>query len=93
MRIIGTIDHPVLKITIFKMDNRISVKFENDSYEQTYKLGMDERFSDPEAIKRWVSPDFLEAIQQIMAQMHKSRLEATSRAFPADTAAEFETII
>ena len=43
MRIIGQIEHPDLKITVFKSDNRISVKFENEGYEQIFKLGADER--------------------------------------------------
>ena len=34
MRILGYLEHPTLKITVFKMDNRISVKFENSLYEQ-----------------------------------------------------------
>ena len=38
MRILGYIDHPVVKITVFKMDNKFSVKFESIHYEQTFKF-------------------------------------------------------
>jgi len=38
MRIIGEIDHPTLKITVFKNGNRFSIKFEDGGVEQTYKF-------------------------------------------------------
>ena len=38
MRVIGNIDHPILKITAFKMDNKLSIKFESGLFEQTYKF-------------------------------------------------------
>lgn len=93
MRIIGQIDHPVLKITVFRSDNRISVKFENEGYEQTYKLGADERLSDVESIRKWADPLLLDEILERMQQMHRGKLGALLRAFPPDGSAEFEDII
>ena len=93
MRIIGEIQHPTLKITIFKMGERTSVKFENERYEQTYKLGMEERLARPEAIGAWVDATFLENVQKTFQQMHQAQMAAMGRFFP--TAAEniFEEII
>jgi hypothetical protein len=38
MRIIDTIPHPQLKISIFQMNGKYLVKFEAGSYEQTFKV-------------------------------------------------------
>lgn len=93
MRIIGHIEHPVLKITVFRSDNRISVKFENEGYEQTYKLGADERLNDLESIRKWIDFQLLEEILERMRQMHRGKLGALLRAFPPDGPPEFEEII
>ena len=94
MRIIGNIEHPHLKITVFKMDNRLSVKFENPWYEQTYKFGTDERVASLEAVQQLVDGAFIEHVLEQFRHMHRTRLEALGRAFPAREAeAEFETII
>lgn len=93
MRIIGYIDHPQLKITVFKMDNRLSVKFENSRCEQTYKFGADEQLDSLEAVRRLVDEEFLNAVQIQLQQMHQNRLKSLARNFPpADTGA-FEDII
>ena len=38
MRIIGYIEHPVMKITVFKDNGKLSAKFETGLFEQTYKF-------------------------------------------------------
>lgn len=93
MRIIGQIEHPDLKITVFKSDNRISVKFENEGYEQVFKLGTDERLNEVESIRNWADQTFLDEILTRMQQMHRSRLSALVRAFPTESTSEFEEII
>lgn len=93
MRIIGDIPHPALKITVFKMDNRISVKFENAGYEQTFKLGTDDRFATLEAIQHWVDQMLLDEVLTRMGDMHRCRLRADQRAFPAASDSEFESIL
>lgn len=93
MRIIGTIDHPTLKISVFKSDQRISVKFENALYEQTFKLGTDERLETVEAVAKWIDVPLLEAVQAGFQQMHRARMGALERAFPKGEAMRFEEII
>jgi hypothetical protein len=93
MRIIGNIEHPLLKITIFKMDNRVSVKFENTLYEQTFKLGDDERIAQPEAIRQLVDAQFIDQVQTTFRQMHQTKLSGYARLFPVEEQAHFETII
>ena len=93
MRIIGNINHPSLKITVFKTDNRTAVKFENEGYEQTFKLGQDERLATFEDIERWVDEQLVADVQGNMGAMHQSRLAANGRAFPTIQDKEFEDII
>lgn len=51
MRIIGYIEHPGMKITVFKTDTRISVKFETGFYEQTYKFPIDVHLQNLDDVK------------------------------------------
>lgn len=93
MRIIGTIPHPSLKISVFKMDGRISVKFENAGFEQTFKLGEDDRYSNLEAVQRWADAPLIESVLERMADMRRSRLAADARLFSLATDPEFEEIL
>jgi len=93
MRIIGNIEHPSLKISVFKNDGRTSVKFETSLYEQTYKLGEDERFSTVEGVQTIIDLPMIEQILQGFQRMHRARLESMSRNFPAQTEEIFEEIL
>lgn len=93
MRIIGFIEHPSLKISVFKNDGRTSVKFETALYEQTFKLGDDERFASLENIQQLVDNQMIEKVNQVFQQMHANRLEAISRAYPISAAHLLEEII
>lgn len=75
------------------MDNRISVKFENENYEQTFKFGMDERLNEPDSIKRWADSLLLEQVLDMLRQMHGNSMAALARAFPVESEEEFEIII
>lgn len=93
MRIIGHIEHPHLKITVFKTGERVSVKFENALYEQTYKLGTDERFGSLEAVQQWADELFLQQVSAHFQQMHQARMAASARTFSSEDAPVFEEII
>lgn len=92
MRIIGEIDHPSLKITLFKMDNRLSVKFESGFYEQTYKFRMADGLETAEDLKRLVDDGFVQAVNDQFVQLHRIKLEALARHTPPKED-EFETIL
>jgi hypothetical protein len=93
MRIIGHIDHPLVKISIFKMDNRVSVKFENALYEQTFKFGDDERFASVESLRGFIDEAFVEAVLAQFQAMHRSKMDAMARHFPQTEETVFEEII
>lgn len=79
MRIIGTIDHPEWKITVFKMDNRLSVKLETGLYEQIYKFRTGERVDTLEEVRQFLDQDFMEAVARHFASMHQARLASLSK--------------
>jgi hypothetical protein len=94
MRIIGQIDHPVLKITAFKMDNKVSVKFESGLYEQIFKFRSGEGIDTVEDVRRLVDGPFLEKVLLHLQQMHQHKMEAMCRLHGAgEPSDEFEEII
>ena len=93
MRIIGYIEHPVLKITVFKMDTSFSVKFERSSLEQTYKFRPNNGLEGIKEIRQLVDEKFLEKVEQQFRQMEMLREWSLSRHFPPDPADEFDEII
>lgn len=93
MRIIGAIEHPILKITVFKMDNKFSVKFESGLYEQTYKFRSSDTIKSLEAIQKMVDAPFCEAVLQDLNRMHQRKNEAMARTLPQEGGMEFEEII
>jgi hypothetical protein len=93
MRIAGNIEHPHLKITIFSMDNRYSIKFESGMYEQIFKFLTDERLNSADAVRKLVDEPFLESVLQTFQQMHQNRLHGFSRNYPAGAEISFEAII
>jgi hypothetical protein len=93
MRIIGQIEHPEFKISIFRMDNRTSVKIENEGYEQIYKLGDDARFQNPENVRKLLDAGLLDHAARIFRDMHQQKLAALLKLFPPETEESFETII
>jgi hypothetical protein len=92
MRIIGNIDHPTLKITVFKMDNKLSVKFEAGLFEQTYKFRESSEMADFEAMQRLVDEQLVQEVLENFGRMGQSKNGAIGRYLPKE-AEEFEEII
>lgn len=93
MRIIGYLDHPELKITVFKMDTRLSVKFERGALEQTYKFRQGNGLEDMHGIRQLVDDHFLTKVQDQFIQMEKLHESAIWKHFPPKPADEFDEII
>ncbi len=93
MRIEGYIEHPDLKITIFQMNNRFSVKIESGLYEQTYKFRSLEHIQSVEDVKKIITPEFLVKAEAILKEMHRLKLDGLENAFPGDEQEVFPEII
>jgi hypothetical protein len=92
MRILGYISHPTLNITIFKNDDRFSVKFESGFYEQTYKFASADYLSTVEELRLLIDAPFVAAVEQQLITMHQQKIEAINRFLPP-IEEDFEEII
>ncbi|MCC6723124.1 MAG: hypothetical protein IT258_01345 [Saprospiraceae bacterium] len=94
MRIIGDIPHPSMKITVFKMDNKLSVKFETGLYEQTFKFRESNELSDFPSMQRLVDEQFMQEVMEDFAKLHQVKNAALGRFLSqGDEQEEFEEII
>ena len=94
MRILGYLDHPYFKITVFKTDTRLSVKFENGQLEQTYKIRPDDRCNSLREVRQLVDAAFLAEVEAHFRQMEGTFRSAWERHFPpASSGDEFDVII
>jgi hypothetical protein len=93
MRIVGDIEHPVFKITIFKNDGKYSVKFETALLEQTYKFREDERIQSVEDVKKIVDDIFIQKIEILLRGMNDAKFEALVRNLPLPDEDEFDKIV
>ena len=93
MRIIGNIEHLVLKITVFKMDNKLSLKFETGQYEQTFKFRESDELNDLESIQKLVDEQFTSFVMEHFEKMHRAKNEAFKRFLPKAEAQLFDEII
>ncbi len=93
MRIIGYIDHPTLKITIFELGNRMAVKFETGLYEQTYKFRKSSAIQQADDIRRIVSPSFIDQVDNLFTRMDLVKQDAMQEGIAENDADEFDKII
>lgn len=94
MRIAGHIEHPVLKITIFQMDNRFTVKFEDGTLEQAYKFRKSDTINNAADIQKLVDEKFTQDVLQQMKALRNIHQDALARFHPeSDDDDEFDDII
>ncbi|HPN19030.1 MAG TPA: hypothetical protein PK546_05770 [Chitinophagales bacterium] len=79
MRIVGYIEHPVLKITVMQMNNRFVLKLEANMLEQTYKFHEDDNLRTMADIEKLVDETFLNECLKRFSDMNKSRGETYQR--------------
>jgi hypothetical protein len=78
MRVIGEINHPECKVTLFHWNNRYLIKIEQGLLEQTYKVPEYDVPTEDE-VKRLVSEAFIESALQQFAVMRKSLHDALQK--------------
>lgn len=69
MRIIATIPHPKVKISVFQMNNKYLLKMEAGPYEQTYKIYEDE-IQSMEQLQAICSEEFMNTVIKRFEAMH-----------------------
>jgi len=82
MRIVGTIPHPLMRITVFAMNMRYSVKFEMGQMEQTYKIRESAHINSLEDISLLLDDQLIDECLNHFTAMHKSMEAAFDRLTP-----------
>ena len=76
MRIIGEIEHPVYKITVFSMNNRLSVKIEDRLIEKVFKFRDGSGISTMQDIKDFLNDDFMDSIKESFSTLEQARIKS-----------------
>lgn len=79
MRIVGYIEHPILKITVMQMSERFVLKIEANMLEQTYKFNEDDNLRTLKDIEKIVDEMFISECIKRFSEMNRSRGEAYQR--------------
>jgi predicted house-cleaning noncanonical NTP pyrophosphatase (MazG superfamily) len=79
VRIVGYIEHPIIKITVMQMNNRFVLKLEANMLEQTYKFHEDDNLRTLADIEKMVDETFLQECLKRFSDMNKSRGEMYQR--------------
>jgi hypothetical protein len=69
MRIVATVPHPKVKISVFQMNNKYLLKMEAGPYEQTYKIYEDE-IQSMEQIQAICNEAFMQTVISRFETMH-----------------------
>ncbi|MEN0003314.1 MAG: hypothetical protein AAF798_04195 [Bacteroidota bacterium] len=93
MRIVGYIEHPHMKVTIFKMANRYSIKFEIGLLEQTYKFRTGDQLETIQDVRQLVDKSFQTGVLEQFQQLQALRRAAEERYRDQAQENEFDTII
>jgi hypothetical protein len=78
MRIVGSIPHPKISISIFSMNDKYQLKFEAGPMEQTFKVAHTE-VAGIEGLKKLVDDVFLEKVMARFNEMYLSLKETKER--------------
>lgn len=78
MRIIDSVPHPSITISIFQMNDKYLVKFEAGPMEQVYKFAIEE-VKNVENLKKIVNDDFIEKCRARFNEMFVQLKAATTK--------------
>ena len=68
MRIVGSIPHESMTISIFQMNDKFQEKFEAGPMEQTFKFALEE-VKDMDNLKKLITPEFIENTRKRFNEM------------------------
>ena len=78
MRIIATIPHPEMRISIFHINDKYIVKFEAGPMEQAYKFNQAET-GGPDQLKEILDPAFMNHVLEQFKQMFNALKQVKER--------------
>jgi hypothetical protein len=93
MRIIGYLNVPECKVTVFQQGMRYTVKFEDGLYEQSYKFRESDEISGLSSIRSIIDEEFVAEVKAQFKVMRNSMKKLMDRHFSSEEEEEFEDII
>jgi len=93
MRILGYIENKPCKITVFQLDHKLAIKFEDNLYEQTYKLRMSETIHGMKEIEAIIDDEMMHQVMNRFIQMHKDLEDTKIRNIERNDEDEFDEIL
>jgi len=72
MRVLAELPHPDCKITIFGMNQKFIIKFEQGTLEQSYKIAEVDVIGGLNGIFELIDDDFIKEVNLIFSQMRSS---------------------
>lgn len=79
MRVIAELPHPDCKITIFSMNNKYIVKFEQGTIEQTYKLSEIDVLNGVDGVFEIIDEEFIKSVITTFSTMRTEFLATYNR--------------
>lgn len=78
MRVIGEIQHPACKITLFHWNNRYLIKLEQEFLEQTYKV-QEYDIATEDEVRRMITEEFIHAALEQFEVMRQNLRNALNK--------------
>jgi len=79
MRTLAELPHPDFKITIFTMNQKFIVKFEQGGLEQTYKIAEADVTDGVNSVFQLIDDDFTTVVNATFSEMRKAFIAAYNR--------------
>jgi len=79
MRTLAELPHPDFKITIFSMNQKFIIKFEQGGLEQTYKIAESDISDGVNGVFQLIDDEFTQVINAAFEQMRKAFVQAYNR--------------
>jgi hypothetical protein len=79
MRIIAELPHPDCKITIFSLNNKFIIKFEQGSLEQTFKLAEMDILNGVNGVFEILDETFISSVVERFLSMRKDFIDTYNR--------------
>jgi hypothetical protein len=84
MRILGYIPHPIIKITVMVMNDKLVLKLEFDLLEQTYKIRTCDEIPNFDAVEKLVDEPFLNQCIERFKSMQQDLYQSFERNIKQD---------
>ncbi|WP_312136128.1 hypothetical protein [Sphingobacterium sp.] len=79
MRVLAELPHPDCKITIFGMNQKFIIKFEQGTLEQSYKLAETDVVGGVNGVFEMLDEEFIQQVIGLFAEMRKAIIETYNK--------------